>query len=299
MGVGVRILHRLGSGRTQFGRLQAVLIVWRCIGIRNGGAFTGPPMSVRYFYMNIRKMLVVSLFPAACLAGTITPAAFSQGPNRSQFNYTNIASFAGSSGLDGCGFDYRDAFGGTFNSCSYEGQGTLIFENRGGNFFLDFSLRAPVTIYGFRVYLTQDGAPGDRARTVTHLKALAGSTVLADEAIIPAGTTYSDFYPSYTILLTETFSAVTAQSFSFIFSANNDPTFPGVRVLDIESVDGPEPTTMLLAGAVFLFAIIRDGWPRRPARWCRSADIGATMTAAGLKGRPGGMTLLNSSQYIR
>ena len=130
----------------------------------------------------------------------------------------------------------------------------MIFQDA-GSVVLNFSLRAPVTIYGLHVFLTQDGLLGDRHRTVTHMKALAGSTVLADEAIIPAGTTYTDFYPSYTILVSETFSAITAQNFSFIFTANNVSDGSGVRIMDIESVDGPEPATMWMAGTVLLLAV--------------------------------------------
>lgn len=201
--------------------------------------------------------LILNAVAIGAYSTTITNWLPNPGPNTSQFAYTNILNYDNSSPAycDAFGkcFDYRDAFGGAFSSIE---PGDFVFNDSGQTTYtLSFQTNDVITVYGFRIFLTDDSSLNftDRDRSATTISFSVGGNTVMSSPLATMGESYeqtfaSSFTSASKVTLVDYFGPHTGSSFSFQFTSNNETADNGIRIVEIQSLDEiPEPASMFLA----------------------------------------------------
>jgi hypothetical protein len=205
-------------------------------------------------------------FPAGFnYSETISQFTFGNAPNyipadNSQWKASNITAYSGSTpGASTQACPYSNIFGGMGASFAGGPTGTcegpsddFIFALSGTNpstYTLQFTMSSAVTVYGFEIYLYDDG-PTDSDRGASNIKLYDGTVgqnvLVTNDTLTTGGNSYTQQFGYEPVLLTDEFDeGVTSQTFTFTFTGNS-----GTRVYGIESLDSPvpEPGTWMLAG---------------------------------------------------
>jgi len=179
------------------------------------------------------------------------------------------------------GLDIRDMFGGTIAGGVEAGD--IVFSDTNSNpwsgsnnaldYFVTFTTSSPVSLAGYTLYLIDD--LNDTAnRTVSRFRLFASgnTTALSDVTILGAGQTdYLAAYGDHEISVSDSFGAVTASTFTAVFTANSsaamDAVGPRVTELDgfasITTQGGvPEPGSLVLLGTGLLGLLVTREWNR-------------------------------------
>jgi hypothetical protein len=165
------------------------------------------------------------------------------------------------------GYDIRSLLGGTSGTGS-EGPGVVLFKdindnpwpvsNNPADYFVTFTTSTPITLAGFTLYLADDFSASPN-RTVSRVRLFeAGNPVaLSNVTILGSGQqNYLTAWGSHSIVVSDSFHAVTASTFTVVFTSNPlaPATSDGPRVFELDGLAGisvqstPEPATLLLTG---------------------------------------------------
>jgi hypothetical protein len=173
------------------------------------------------------------------------------------------------------GYDIRDLLGGKFGAGG-DGPGVVLFKDINDNpwpvshnaadYFVTFTTSSPITLAGFTLYLADD-FNGTASRTISRVQLFAAgnSTALSNVTVLGSGqTNYLSAWGSDSIAVSDSFKAVTASTFTMVFTAN--PLAPassdGPRVFELDAIPGvsatntPEPSTLILTSAGLLGLLI-------------------------------------------
>jgi len=179
------------------------------------------------------------------------------------------------------GLDIRDIFGGTFAGGVEAGDVVFSDSNTspwtGSNnpldYFVTFTTSSPVTLAGYTLNLIDD--LNDTAnRTVTRFRLFASgnSTAISDVTILgPGQTDYLAAYGDHEIAVSDSFSGVTASTFTAVFTANPnaDAGAIGPRVTELDGFAGiktqggvPEPGSLVLLATGLVGLLVSREWHR-------------------------------------
>ena len=144
-----------------------------------------------------------------------------------------------------------------------EANNTLFADGQpaGTAFSVTFDIGAPQIIGGIELYVADDSGPlaPSNARGIVRFQLLQGATVISDVTVLAPGQNNFGVYGGNNLKITDSFSPVTGSQFTAIFYSNDNATFGGSRILELDAVQGviPEPGTLsmlTLGGLAVLFA---------------------------------------------
>lgn len=228
----------------------------------------------------IKTLFLMAGCAAVALAGTITSTT---DPGNTPGDVFDIAqgTVVNSNSPLMDGLDVRDLFGGAFGIGNESGN--VIFSNTNSNpwsgsnnsldYFVTFTTSSPINLAGYTLYLADDMNDTSN-RTVTRFRLFASgdSTPISDVTILnPGQTDYNAAYGSDLVAVSDSFSAVSANTFTAVFSANSSATSDaiGPRVLELDGFSGvsaqgavPEPGSLTLLSAGLLGLLLTREWNR-------------------------------------
>lgn len=231
-------------------------------------------------------------------AATVAPISFTQVPasnSASVFDVnahpSNVVGLGpGTTSNPGAPFDVRDLFGGHFGTDSNEPGNMIVTDKSEG--FVDSVLVAlpnPVRLTSYNLFLSDDGADGNRS--ASEFRLYAGTSLVDDVHPLDGSgnQTYTSAYGSNNIKITNLIpNAPFSSNYTLQFVQNQGLNFGGVRADEFEAFV-PEPGTIIIVLGIVAWLGLPE---RRTAQCCgeRSKPVSQDWRDSSDAALPGGVT---------
>jgi hypothetical protein len=194
--------------------------------------------------LRLGVILLAAALPTASAALTTDPWDVSQG-----------AVLVASSGAGAC--DLRNMFGGQFTCVE---PGVVFFRDdqpAGFTHFVEWDSASVISISGYQLVAADDSCCTAGDRGFTEFRLFVFDPISTSFQLVDTFNPASNPYPGNLVDVTRSFASVSAQRFRAEFDQFASGGFPGPRIVELDAVVAPEPSSGLMcalgASALGLF----------------------------------------------